>query len=406
MIDTYTKTIDELEKRKGQIQKELSLAESVVGKALFAAGDIHAGTESAAAYAALQHDIDDLENRTNDIFSAAEKRQSLQRTLESVKKEKLKLDLNWNSLYESLGNACADAGPDNGVEGFEVLYKEIVSLRVQLHDAQNMLDTTGMQAETASIWTMVKDSFVRKSKQNSVRQLEKRLSVLYIKAGRLIYSSGVLNEQYEQNALSVIVQDSYRKCRELTDSITSYDVRIKECSEQISEITNSFAKNGVTGSVERFISGLRHELDEKKKMQVSLCQTSGRAFCNLYLLPDGEVLTSYEPASDAPSELADMKQLLERVRCSRVNLADCQHSIDMQHVTHDLEQIEKKLGNMRNALAANCHEIEEIEQRNTEIKKKMSEIETEKGRLVLKRSELEKTAAKTVKQLTEQELQM
>ena len=252
-----------------------------------------------------------------------------------------------------------------------------------------------MQAETASIWTMVKDSFVRKSKQNSVRQLEKRLSVLYIKAGRLIYSSGVLNEQYEQNALSVIVQDSYRKCRELTDSITSYDVRIKECSEQISEITNSFAKNGVTGSVERFISGLRHELDEKKKMQVSLCQTSGRAFCNLYLLPDGEVLTSYEPASDAPSELADMKQLLERVRCSRVNLADCQHSIDMQHVTHDLEQIEKKLGNMRNALAANCHEIEEIEQRNTEIKKKMSEIETEKGRLVLKRSELEKTAAKT-----------
>ncbi|HIW37049.1 MAG TPA: hypothetical protein IAA30_08730 [Candidatus Treponema faecavium] len=414
MGDTYARTIKELEKRREQIQKELFAAESVIGEKLLAAGDPRAEQELISSYAAEHQAIADTEKKIEEVLSAAEKRRSLQKTLASIKKERSRLEAGWSSLYKELGSASADAGPDNGVPEFGGIYQDIVSLRVQLSDMQHTAaqeepaqnSASGFAGIKDKLVAKVKNSFAQYSRAAAAKQLEERLSALYIKAGRLICESGKLEEPYAQHELAENVYEPYGKCVEYRAMTASYDERITDCAAQIAAVEETLKKWGVSGNAERSVSAFRHELDEKKKKEHVLCQTAGHAFANLYLLADGEVLTAYTPPSEDDSAAVQTAQLLDRVRMVRIRVADCDHSIAVQTVARDMEQLERRIGSLHSALDANMREIAEIEQRNAEIEKKLAECDAEKAQLVLRRNELEQTAQKSVKQLPEEELQL
>ena len=389
------KTTHELEKHLEQLQLQIVDAEVEIGNNLFLSKDdcVNQHQEDFLAYQQKQEQLcSDIE----EIRSLSEKRQQFRNDSDSLRQQMDALASNWPPLYENLGTAIADAPNVLYDMEFDAFREPIAELRQKNSDARVALDNLKDQMANQSFMNRLLTQVQYTSRNKAVSQLEKKLAQLYVKCGKAIFESGVLTAPFEEGNLPDIVSEACIPCNDMQVRTNQLQEQIDNCLHHLEENKQALMDKGVTSdNPDKRIKAINQEVDQEVQKQNTLCQSCGHDFVARYIDPEGDLLEEYTGDNKVISE--KLQQIIQLKRDKVV----CSRKIQIINLSNQIDGISKKITSFRASIADNQEKIASLQSRNQELEDRITLSLSEKEKLVVQLSELEREDTKDTKRLEE-----
>lgn len=377
------KTTVELEKLFEQLQGDLLSSEISLGGILFNSSAADVGEQFLDEFSSLESQKEKLGQEITDIQNLQKERSQLNKELEAIKAQGNELSSGWTTLYEKLGEALSNSIDVSFSKEFEPFRQPVFELRQRITESQTALDSLRTQMEGQSFMNRLLSHVQYSAKNTSVSQLKKKLSHQYAKCGREVFATGVLEKLYEESLLNAETSAAYAMCSSLKREIDSNFLQMSGYNSKLAENEKQLEEKGVSGSVEKRVRTIEHEIKQKNDRQQILCQTIGHDFSLKYVAPDGEDLSSYAGLQN------DISVLLERISNSRKQIVVCRRKLQIISLSDQISSTDKRLENLNRNIHENEEKISRLSAQNKELASQVDLVGREKEQLVAKRAELE-----------------
>lgn len=392
---SVNKLTADLEKRYQIIQTDIKKTEENMGRFLLSSNASVVSRQIQDEYSLIETQKTEFNETIKEISSLEDVSNELNRELDAIKKNGSELASEWQGLFEKLGEALVNSPDAVYDKEYEPFRQPISELRKKEADAREALIALQKQMENQSFMNRLLTQVQYTARSSTVSQMQKKLSQLYYKCGRDIFSSGVLTPLYEETRLSAEVSASYAPCADLKRKIDENDAAFSEYKDKIEQNDKLLEEKGVSSSVAKTIKEIEHKIEEKTHRQQELAQVVGHDFSLKYVDPDGEEILAYKKTESKVivTGLNTLAQL-------RQDSVICRRKIQIIVLTEKMETAQKKIDSLNRNISDNEEKIQRIHLQNNELRSKISDATNDLNDLKQKRSELEQIDLQATKKIS------
>lgn len=385
----------DLEKRFQTIQGDIKKTEVAIGQILLASECSDVSRQIQEEYSQIEAQKNEYLQTINEISSLEEVSIELNKEHDRIKKQGAELSSEWQPLFEKLGEALVNS-PDAVYESeYEPFRQPISELRKKEMDAREALVALQKQMENQSFMNRLLTQVQYTARSSTVSQLQKKLTQLYYKCGREIFSTGVLMPLYEECRLSAEVSATFAPCADLKRKVEENAVALSEYKEKIEQNNLLLTEKGVSSSVAKTIKEIEKQIEEKNQRQEEIFQVAGHDFSLKYIDPDGEEIMPFKKV-----ELKEIVTGLNTLSHLRQDSVICRRKIQIISLTEKMDATQKKIDSLNHSISDNEEKIQRIHLQNNELQSKISDATQELNSLKQKRTELEQIDSVATKKIS------
>lgn len=367
-MNTYTKTLSELNAKNQSLKDELYKIEVGLGHKLIENENTEIDENLKSEYEVLKTNLDEKKQDLEILNNLETKIDDSEKEISEEKKKTHEAEKNLDSLLLELGTNLYSNYNKDFASVWGLHYDEINQLNQNIEDLTQQKETLKEEMEKQGFFTKLMTQTKVAGLNVSISSQNRKREDMLKRVAKLCFDNEVVTQE---NGGEVFVE-----CSNLKVSIDDSNERIKFLQEEIVNARNKVGEMEKSHRLKQGIQDFSDSLDE-------VANKIGHSYGKFYVTRDAEILMDFP-------EL--FKVELNSVLEYKKQLKIVNREFDIVSLSGQIEAAEKTIKSKNDELDSNKKKIEDLQKINIEILKQIEEVEKAKIELIEKRSTLEAEA--------------
>lgn len=367
-MNTYTKTLSELNKQNQDLKLELYDLEKQIGHKLVTEENNGTEAELKTEYLSVSTLLNEKKSNLETLKTLENKIDESESEISQEKKNIQESEKNLDSLLLDLGTSIFENYNSDLASVFGVQYNEINQIISNIEDLQVQKETLKAEMEKqgffSKLMTQTKIAGINMSISSQTKKKEDMLK----KGAKICLDNEVVTQENGGEYFS--------ECSNLKVAIESSNNRIKFLTEEISNAKSRISELEKESKLNQVIQETSNRLD-------GIANQIGHAFGKQYVTRDAEILLDFP--KNFEEELKEVLRLKKELKIVNRNC-------EIVQLLGQIKSVEENIKSLNDDVEANKKKIDELKEKNKNLAKKISEAETAKTQLQEKKAALEEEA--------------
>lgn len=367
-MNTYAKTLSELNKKNQELKLELYDLEKQIGHKLILEENNGTEAELKTEYLSVSTLVNEKKSDLETLKDLENKIDDSENEISQEKKNIQEADKKLDSLLLDLGTSIFENYNSDLASVFGVQYNEINQTKSNIEDLQAQKETLKVEMEKQGFFSKLMTQTKIAGINMSISSQSKKKEDMLKKGAKICLDNGVVTQENGGEYFS--------ECSNLKVSIENSNNRIKFLTEEIATTKsriNDFEKE----------SKLNQLIQENLNILDGIANQIGHAFGKQYVTRDAEILL------DFPKNFEDdLKEVLRLKKELKIVNRNC----EIVQLLGQIKSVEENIKSLNDDIEANKKKIDELKEKNKNLAKKITETETVKNQLEEKKAALEEEA--------------
>ncbi len=380
--------INELQQNKNECMSSLESIEISVGHHICVKKDKSLEKKVLKTYDNFNQEIEAFHKMQETILSLDSERNELKESIEAKKAIRVDLQKDIQLMYEQIGQALYENYNPSIADVFGKEYTELSVIEHKKEDALLQEESLSETSSSAGFFSRIISHVKTGAIKTHVSTIENKRKSLLVQGAKSTIETGRLSELLGSKKLSDDIEVLYNAFENNQKALHDTELAIDSLSINEKAIKTSLEKMGVSFTVQRRISIIDKQIEEKHSEQDSFCATVGHDYVARYVSPDGDAI------ADFPK---DLEGFLQSIQEHRYTIASLSRKIEIEHKRNEIEAILVDNDALQVKIEDNTKKIEALRLENENMEAIIKEKNKEKSELEKKLTELMKEEEKASK---------